>query len=93
MDRPHAVGSTASTLQAKALETETGASRERVVAGDLGRGKPVGAVVGLTVTVVIVMVPPMEPGLPEPGVGWAKVVIVSLPLGDRPCETSVRCGP
>jgi DNA-binding IclR family transcriptional regulator len=46
MDRPHAAGSTASTFHAKVPETEpTGASRERVVAGDLGRGKPVGAVV------------------------------------------------
>jgi hypothetical protein len=44
MDRPHAVGTTASTLQAKDLDSErTGASRERV--GDLDRGKPVGAVV------------------------------------------------
>jgi DNA-binding IclR family transcriptional regulator len=46
MDQPPALGSTASNLQAKGLGTEpTGASRHRVVVGDLGRGKPVGAVV------------------------------------------------
>jgi DNA-binding IclR family transcriptional regulator len=46
MNRPHAVGSAVSTLRAKGLETEpTGASRETVVVADLGRGKPVGAVV------------------------------------------------
>jgi DNA-binding IclR family transcriptional regulator len=46
MNRPHVVGSAVSTLRAKGLETEpTGASRETVVVGDLGRGKPVGAVV------------------------------------------------
>src|SRR6201997_5144335 len=43
MDQPPA---TASNLQAKGLGTEpTGASRQRVVVGDPGRGKPVGAVV------------------------------------------------
>ncbi|HYZ41649.1 MAG TPA: helix-turn-helix domain-containing protein [Stellaceae bacterium] len=46
MDRPHALGSAAGALRAKAVETEAIiASRERVGTGDFDRGKPVGAVV------------------------------------------------
>jgi DNA-binding IclR family transcriptional regulator len=46
MGRPQAAGSTAGTFQAKSLEAEPdGVARESAVAGDLGRGKPVGAVV------------------------------------------------
>ncbi|MBV8121243.1 MAG: IclR family transcriptional regulator [Alphaproteobacteria bacterium] len=46
MDRPHAADSGTGTLQARGVETEPfGGSRERVVPGDLSRGKPVGAVV------------------------------------------------
>src|SRR5580704_15085678 len=46
MDRPQSTGSTASPLQTKGHESEsTGAARARLVSSDLGRGKPVGAVV------------------------------------------------
>src|SRR5258705_2978677 len=46
MDRPQSTGSTANPLQTKGHETEsTGATRARLVSSDLGRGKPVGAVV------------------------------------------------
>ncbi len=46
MDRSQAADSTGGILQAKGVETEpVGAIRERAVAGDPGRGKPVGAVV------------------------------------------------
>ena len=37
--------------------------------------------------------PPMLPGFGPPGVGWLKKAKVSAPLGARPCETSVDCGP
>jgi DNA-binding IclR family transcriptional regulator len=46
MDRSQSAGSTASPLQTKGHETEsTGVTRARLVSSDLGRGKPVGAVV------------------------------------------------
>jgi DNA-binding IclR family transcriptional regulator len=46
MDRPHASGSTDSAVEARGVELEPAdASRDRVLAGDFDRGKPVGAVV------------------------------------------------
>ena len=46
MDLPHGIDPSVTTLRGKGAETgPTGACRDRVVVGDLDRGKPVGAVV------------------------------------------------
>src|SRR3954447_9726176 len=45
------------------------------------------------VTFVTEIVPPFKTGFGPPAVGCPKFTSVSLPLGLRPCETSVCCGP